>query len=435
MIRRKILLVLPYPFYFGRRNNYTGGHISHMIGVIDALIRKKYYIDILSDMEIPEYHPRFVSYHRPILHKLRTFFQNRKGNPVVLQSNPSQHDTRSRETLLSKIYRILGHQIYYIDLLISIYKLTKTSTAELIYVRHNPHAFIVAFASKLLKLPLVIEVNTPVSLRFNDDSRHGDNAIQKPKMGFGERFQYHAASVISVVSPYIADWIASKNGKAVSSKILLNPNGVDTKRFRPLNTESSGRSRFGVKPDRILMGFAAAFVWYNAIEDLLSSFEIALKSCKRLHLLLIGDSDMRLALEKLVFEKHLTEYVTFTGRIPFDEMPEILNSCDIVLSHFNFGNKPAHICSIKHLEALAAGKAIIATDVGYANFAVRHLENGILVPQGDIEGFANAILKLASNRELRDRLGRRGRMDADHLHSWDVNVDRIISKLHETRSF
>ena len=78
---------------------------------------------------------------------------------------------------------------------------------------------------------------------------------------------------------------------------------------------------------------------------------------------------------------------------------------------------------------MAAGKPVVATDIGYVNFAIKHNQNGLLVPQGDIRGFSEAILKVATDSDLRIKLGNQGRCDAEKFHSWEANINRILDRL------
>jgi glycosyltransferase involved in cell wall biosynthesis len=65
------------------------------------------------------------------------------------------------------------------------------------------------------------------------------------------------------------------------------------------------------------------------------------------------------------------------------------------------------------LEAMAAGLPIVATQIGGIPDTVRHGAEGLLVPRGDVAGFSDALLRLASNKDLRGSLGRgaRGRYE------------------------
>jgi glycosyltransferase involved in cell wall biosynthesis len=78
---------------------------------------------------------------------------------------------------------------------------------------------------------------------------------------------------------------------------------------------------------------------------------------------------------------------------------------------------------------MAAGKAIVAS-VGSAQ-GIRHGENGWVVPNGDVEAFAQAILTLIDDRALADRLGRNARRAANQTYTW-ARVVVEIEKIYET---
>lgn len=401
---KKILYVLPYSFYFTGKNNRTGGHISHIIGVIETLEKKGYEIDMVSDMQIPDFENSRIKYFKPF------FFSIRK--------------------LLRK-YRLLGrieHYLFIMGLALTVWLRAKRKRISFIYVRHNLNGYIPAIVAKITGIPLVIEVNTPVSLGISNNP----NAFKKNTVLISqrERIQYNIANVISVVSPIIRDWILENFGLDYYNKILVNPNGVNLERFVPKGYNERLRKRYKIKLDNIVIGMTAGFVWYNAMEELVDAFNKALQIIPNLHLILIGDSEIQPALEKYVQDRNLSKFITFTGRIPYDEVPAYLDACDIYVSHFNFQQSLPHICTIKHLEYLAMGRPTVATKIGYVNFAIRHKENGISVAQGDIDNFARAIVTLATDPILRDRLGHRARRDATQ-YTWEANINRILSRLNE----
>ena len=107
-------------------------------------------------------------------------------------------------------------------------------------------------------------------------------------------------------------------------------------------------------------------------------------------------------------------------------MPDVLNMCDILISHFNFHGVWPHNCSIKHHEYLAVGKPVVATNVGYVNFAVEDKVHGVLVDEGDVNGFANAILQLVADKDKREIYGNNGRIKAVDELTWYRNIDNIL---------
>ena len=105
--------------------------------------------------------------------------------------------------------------------------------------------------------------------------------------------------------------------------------------------------------------------------------------------------------------------VRFLGHV--DDMPSLLSQCDIaVLPSYGEGIPRSLI------EAAACGKALIATDVRGCRDVVNHETNGLLVPVRDVDALARAVMRLASDRPLRLRMGEAGRRDV--LDRWDERI-------------
>ena len=77
------------------------------------------------------------------------------------------------------------------------------------------------------------------------------------------------------------------------------------------------------------------------------------------------------------------------------------------------------------LEAMAAGRPVVATSVGGNPEVVRHGETGFLVPPGNPEAMSDAIGRLLSDRALAQRLGEAGRIRAESAFTLEAMVGRL----------
>jgi len=73
---------------------------------------------------------------------------------------------------------------------------------------------------------------------------------------------------------------------------------------------------------------------------------------------------------------------------------------------------------------MAAGKPLVASNVGGIPDLVKHGQNGFLVGPGDADGLSGAIRKLLIDKEMRDQMGRRGRAMAH-----DFSVEKMVEKI------
>ena len=107
-------------------------------------------------------------------------------------------------------------------------------------------------------------------------------------------------------------------------------------------------------------------------------------------------------LEGLVREWRLQSSVVFTGFR--SDVDRLLSGADILAQSSHTEGLPNVV-----LEACAAGLPVVATDVGGTNEIIEDGVNGFLVPAADPKALAQRLLDLVRSRDLRHRMGNRGR--------------------------
>jgi glycogen synthase len=146
----------------------------------------------------------------------------------------------------------------------------------------------------------------------------------------------------------------------------------------------------------------------KGFDVLLRAFAMALRRAGIPHdLLLAGDGTESATLQELAKELGVSERVVFTGRADRRLAMRLFAGCDFFAlpsRHEPFG--------IVNVEAMAAGKAVIASRVGGVPEIIADGRNGLLVPPDDPVALADAILRLACERDLPERLGSEGRAGA-----------------------
>jgi phosphatidyl-myo-inositol alpha-mannosyltransferase len=124
--------------------------------------------------------------------------------------------------------------------------------------------------------------------------------------------------------------------------------------------------------------------------------------------------------------RRLVEYnglrnVEFAGFVSSEDLPRYYQSCDI----FCAPSTGQESFGIVLLEAMAAGKPLVATDIGGYSHVVQHGQEGFLVPPKDEQALALSLVRLLSDAELRARMGEAGRTRAAQF-SWDRVADRLL---------
>lgn len=139
----------------------------------------------------------------------------------------------------------------------------------------------------------------------------------------------------------------------------------------------------------------------------------------------VGDGPHEPALRAHVADRELEASVRFHGVVPHEELHRYYAAADVVCN-------PSHYESlgIANLEALACGRALVATRLAAVEAYVTHGESGLLVPPGDVDALRRALDRALDSPALRERLGRAGR-DAALEYAWDEQGGRLARSLAE----
>jgi glycosyltransferase involved in cell wall biosynthesis len=141
----------------------------------------------------------------------------------------------------------------------------------------------------------------------------------------------------------------------------------------------------------------------------------ALHRCPHLpwHLIIVGDGAMRTEVEA-AFSGELSARVTFTGRYAHAELPALLGACDLCV-----WPALAEPLGMALLEAQAAGLPVVAGNSGGVSDIVREGETGRLLPPGDADSFADAVISLLDDTAARIAMGKRARKRTREIHDLD----------------
>jgi glycosyltransferase involved in cell wall biosynthesis len=187
--------------------------------------------------------------------------------------------------------------------------------------------------------------------------------------------------------------------------VPLIPNGVPVARYAAAAAlRGQARAALGLPEDAVAIACCARLVPQKNHALLLDSFAGGPAPDPRVHLLLAGDGPLRAALERQARSLGLAR-VRFLGDQP-DVVP-LLAASDIVVLASRWEGSPLAV-----LEAMAAGRPVVATAAGGVPELVRHEATGLLVPLDAPRELARALQRLVDHPAERERLGRAGQQRA-----------------------
>ena len=216
-----------------------------------------------------------------------------------------------------------------------------------------------------------------------------------------ERALARATDRIVTISPAQRDEIVGRFGVGRSGTTVVVPLGLDLQPFLDGGAPSL-RHDLGIDHRAIVFGYVGRMVPIKDLPTLVLAFARLLETIPDAYLLMTGDGPVRPAVERLIAERGLGDRIRLLGWR--EDLASVYATIDVcVIASRNEGTPVAVI------EAMAAGRPVVATSVGGVPDIVEDGETGILVPPGDVEALAGAMARLARDPAERSRMGEQGR--------------------------
>lgn len=254
-----------------------------------------------------------------------------------------------------------------------------------------------SLAARIAGVPHI--VNALAGMGYVFTSQKTSARLLRPLITLAFRLLLQGSRVI-LQNPDDREALLAANILKANQVALIRGSGVDTGAFRCVAEPAA------VPP---LIVLPARMLWDKGVGEFVAAAHILQQQGIAARFALAGerDPDNPAAIpEKQLQDWHASGVVEWLGQQ--DDMPALLAQAHIVcLPSYREGLPKAL------LEAAACGRAIVATDVPGCREAVRHHENGLLVPARDAAALAQALRLLIEDAALRHRFGQRGREMAE----------------------
>ena len=298
-----------------------------------------------------------------------------------------------------------------------------------IYLRHgfdviqgcNPPdtIFLVALPFKILGVKYIFDHHDANPELYS--SKYGETGLIHKVQVWLERLTFRFSDVVISTNSSYKDLAVTRGGHAPEDVFVVR-NGPDLKTFKPVTPNPAlkcGKS--------YLVGYVGTMSIQEGL-DILLDVALYIKAMGRqdIHFTCVGGGPGLSGLRKLVQDKGLGNMVTFTGRIPDQELLEILSTADVCVNP----DKPCEMNNIstmiKIMEYMALGKPIVQFDLkegrNSAQEASLYSDN-----QNQVADFAAKILWLLDHPEERKRMGDFGRKRVAEELAWEHSVDNLLA--------
>lgn len=209
--------------------------------------------------------------------------------------------------------------------------------------------------------------------------------------------------LISVCDAMTDQYVAA--GVAPREKFITVYSGMEVEPFlNPPRPRDEVRRELRFEPEHVVVGKVARLFHLKGHEYVIEAARRVTARNPNVRYLLVGDGLLRSRIEQQIREAGMESRFVFTGLVPTDRVPELVGAMDIVV-HASLREGLARVLP----QGLIAGKPVVSYDVDGAREVVLPGITGYLLPPKSVDEMADALLTLAGDPALRERLGQAGR--------------------------
>lgn len=307
-----------------------------------------------------------------------------------------------------------------------LYPILNTEKPSFIYQRYGRNNYTGVLLANKLNIPCVMEYNG--SELWMADNWGGTIRYRKTTEEI-ELAVFNAADLIVGNAQALKDELVERG--ILPDKIVIIPNGVDADKFSPNNSGAEIREKYGIAEDDIVVSFVGSFGPWHGAEVLAQAISKVVNENSHVKFMFVGNGGSMPIVQSIVRESGVESNVVFTGVVKQNETPFYLAASEILVSPQipNPDGSPFFGSPTKLFEYMAAGKAIVASNLDQMGQILSDNETALLTTPGSAEEIADCIIRLAEDAKLRQTLGKNAREEAVQKYTWGIHVEKILDAL------
>ena len=236
-----------------------------------------------------------------------------------------------------------------------------------------------------------------------------------------EKLTFRTADV-SIATNESYKRIAVERGGMAPERVFVVRSGPSLERLKivpPVPSLKKGR--------KFLVGYVGVMGKQEGIDLLLEAVRFIVKEKRRtdIHFGLVGGGTSLQEMKDLSEALCVSDYVTFTGRVPDEQMLAMLNTADVCVNP-DVANEMNDISTMnKIMEYMALGKPIVQFDLTEGRFSAQ--DASLYARKNDPADLAEKILHLLGNEELRNTMGAFGRARVENDLEWRYEAPKLLA--------
>jgi glycosyltransferase involved in cell wall biosynthesis len=218
-------------------------------------------------------------------------------------------------------------------------KICKKHNIDSIYARRD---YVSVFVSKLLRIPVIIEVN---GISWEENLLRTDfisrmlkslkNIFSIDILKLIDKIILNSATKVVVVTEKMEELLLEENilKRARINDIIVINNGANTEICKPLD-KNEIRKELNLSRSDYYINFTGNLFRYQGVEYLIQSAPLILKEIQNTKFLVVGDGSMKEELINLAAKAGVSNRFIFTGAVPYEEVPKYINASDVCVAPF-----------------------------------------------------------------------------------------------------
>jgi len=250
-----------------------------------------------------------------------------------------------------------------------------------------------------------------------------ERSLRYAGVRFLENLALRGADRCCVISEALKAEVQSRG--VAPEKVVMVPNGVETRVFVPGEPNGSLRAMLGLE-GVVTIGYIGSFFIYEGLDLLVEALPGLAADFPDLRLLLVGDGELMPTLKEMASKPDLAGRVIFTGRVRHEETPDYYRLCDLFVLPRRNTRETRLVTPLKPLEIMAMGKALIASDIGGHREMVEDGATGLLFRSEDVLDLQAKCRTVLTNEQLRRELAVTARRWVESHRDWGRLVDTYV---------
>lgn len=307
---------------------------------------------------------------------------------------------------------------------VELIKLVKIHRIDLIYLNRAfvDTAYPAAVARFVCGVPIVYDWDDLEGL-------HGFTTMHRRKLRYQLLETFNEVAFTRVADATV---VASTHLKVFADQIgvpgdrlFYAPTVADSDKFHPNISGKDVCQRFSLEGCKVLV-YCGNLMQCNGVrvENIIHTMALLLKRDPAYRLLVIGDGELLSCdgqpgvLPRLAESHGISDNIVFAGGIPYDDVPGYISAADLCLALFPVNLITMTKSPLKVYEYLAAGKPVVARDVGEISHCIQDGVNGRLVYSDDPQEYADKISSVFADDPGRAKMGIEARRTIEERYLW-----------------